>query len=277
LGILANDWRFFVKGNFVIEPDLKPLFAKVLERFFLCSSRQTATFTDFYDPVKGDAFLKALGQSSQPSKSSGKVNDVRILAFGGAEDCERRMIGFFPDFFDEEGEDDFPIDCLQISYNKKFNQAPRHQDYLGSLLGLGIVRERIGDILLSDEGFANVFVVRELSGYICGQLEKVGRVSVKVEKVLLAQSANVEKQEKMINVASLRVDAVVSAIFKLSRGRASDLIAGEKVLVNWSIVKDGSKLIKPGDMLTLRGHGRAQIGEVAGTTKKDRLRLTVFV
>ena len=278
-----------MKGNFVIEPSLKPLFAKVLDRFFLCTSRHVATFTDFYDPVKGSAFLNAIEHSNS------HLNNVHILSFGGAEDCERRMIGFFPDSFggkekpnikaeeNSEKYDNFPIDCLRISYNKKFNQAPRHQDYLGSLLGLGISRERIGDILpssispSSNEGFANVFVARELSDYICGQLEKVGRVSVKTEKVVHIENTKAELQEKIINVASLRVDAVVSVIFKLSRNRASELVSGEKVLVNWGIVRDGSKLVKPGDMVTLRGYGRVQIGEVVGVTKKDRMRLTVFL
>ena len=250
-----------------IEPVLKPLFAKVSDRFFLCVSRRIPTFTDFYDPAKWTAFSDALQQQRQ---------EVHVRTFGGTENNERRMLGFFPL---EEEDMSFPIARLRISHNSKFNKAPRHQDYLGSILGLGFDRGRIGDIFTaSEENYSEVFVYEDIADYICDQLEKVGRVPVKVKRVYEKDEnfIKVMEVEEYLNVASHRLDVIVAALFRLSRGQVSALIKAEKVFVNWSPCMDGGKQVKPGDMVTLRGYGRARVGEVVGTTKKDRLRLIVF-
>jgi len=72
------------------------------------------------------------------------------------------------------------------------------------------------------------------------------------------------------------LDVVIAALFHLSRGKAAVLIGAEKVFLNWSPCADGGRQVKPGDMVTLRGYGRARVGDIIGTTKKDRLRLMVF-
>jgi len=224
------------------------------------------TFTDFYDPAKWTAFYEALQRQKQ---------EVQVKTFGGAEICERRILGFFPP---EEDAACFPIARLRISHNSKFNKAPRHQDYLGSILGLGFDRGRIGDIFAdSGKGYGEAFVYEDIADYICDQLEKVGRVPVKVERVFDGNEdvIKVEEVEALLNVASLRLDVVVAALFQLSRGQVSALVKAEKVLVNWSPCTDGGKQVKEGDTVTLRGYGRARVGEVIGTTKKDRLRLMV--
>ena len=250
-----------------IDPVLIPLFAKVSDRFFLCASKGVPTFTDFYDPAKWTAFSDALQRQRQ---------EVQVRVFGGMEDCERRMLGFFPL---EEREISFPIARLRIRHNSKFNKTPRHQDYLGSILGLGFDRGRIGDIFTDLQGeYGEVFVYEDIADYICDQLEKIGRVPVKVQRVDNAEENLIKPQEveEQLNVASLRLDAVVAAFFRLSRGQVSALIRAEKVFVNWSTCVDGGKQVKPGDMVTLRGYGRVRVGEVIGATRKERLRLMVF-
>jgi len=250
-----------------LDPTLKPLFAKVRDRFFLCETRRIAAFTDFYDPAKWTAFFDMIQHQSRGL-------DVQAAVFGGDEDCERRMLGFFP--ADDE-EIPFPISRLRIKHNSKFNKAPRHQDYLGAILGLGLDRGRIGDIFTS-EAYADVFVCRDISGYICEQLTKAGRIPVTVCKAPLTESPAPRPGEitEKLNVASLRLDVVVAALFRLSRGQTSALIEAEKVYVNWSPCTAAGNRLKPGDMVTLRGHGRWKIGDILGTTKKGRLRINVL-
>lgn len=68
----------------------------------------------------------------------------------------RRIIGFCPDYAEITNQD-FPIDAVKISYNKKFSTEMSHRDYLGSILGLGIDRSKVGDILvLTAVPFVNV-------------------------------------------------------------------------------------------------------------------------
>lgn len=234
----------------------------VMDRLFLCESRRAVAFTDFYDPVSWTGFLEEAQKAAR---------GVRVAAFGGAEDCERRMLGFFPS---ENGEEPFPISRLRISHNAKFNKAPRHQDYLGSILGLGLDRGKLGDIICG-EAFAEAFVHEDIAGYVCGQLEKVGRVPVSVEVSAEAGIERAEEVEVSLNVASLRLDVMVAALFRLSRGKAAAYIRAEKVFLNWGICADGGKQLKEGDMVSLRGFGRGQVGEVLGSTKKGRLRVGV--
>lgn len=247
------------------DPVQKLLFSKVLDRFFLCESQQICTFTDFYDPVSCEKFKEAL-----PCK------DIIIRIFGGAPDCERRMLGFAP-FADDLTDDVFPIQPLRILFNIKFHKPPRHQDLLGSILGLGIDRSRVGDILLFED-HANVFVHSEIAGYILTQLEKAGKTPVKVEPAPpLEEYDRPVLDEKTVTVASLRLDAVISASFRVSRGEASALIEGEKVFVNWKPLTEPAKTVCENDMVTLRGQGRVRIAGIEGKTKKDRIRLRIAV
>ena len=262
----------------LVEPVLKPLFAKVLDRFFLCGQRYQPSFTDFYDPAKWTVFFNALKY---------KNKDIEVVAFGGAEDCERRMLGFFPIKYNKSNEVSenvksrdiakFPIVSLRIEHNTKFNKTPRHQDYLGSVLGLGFDRGRIGDIFISKE-HADIFVYEEIADYICSQLEKIGRVPVKC-RVSSGQNLEISKPQELetqINVASMRLDVIAAAAFRLSRGQVQALIGAEKVFVNWSPCADRGKNLKPGDMISAKGYGRVRIGEILGTTKKDRIRLGIL-
>ena len=254
-----------------INPVFASDFAKVQDRFFLCKKRNSTTFTDFFDPARWTLFVNTLNRYNA---------DVNIIAFGGDEDSERRMLGFFS----MDAPDSFPIQRLRIRHNTKFNKAPRHQDYLGSILGLGFDRGRIGDILIGqssgiDTGYAEVFVSDDIADYICGQLERVGKVPVMAEIVPEGAEGMVRSagRETQINIASLRLDAVVAAIFRLSRGQVASLVSGEKVFINWVACTDKGRQVKPGDMVTVRGSGRAKIGEILGSTKKDRLRVGVWV
>ena len=157
---------------------------------------------------------------------------------------------------------------------------PRHQDYLGSLVGLGFDRGKLGDIFpmtVSGIDCADVFVYEDIAEYICGQLDRVGKVPVVVRQVSGDEEVPVrEEEQEMVNVASLRLDVVAAASFRLSRGQVSAYIGAEKVFVNWEVCVDRGKLVKSGDMLAVRGLGRVRVGEVLGVTKKDRLRLTIL-
>jgi len=254
------------------------IFEKVLDQFYACRALKP-TFTDFYDPAKWTAFSNELAHIR---RNKNKNEIVKFVTFGGAEGCERRMFGFFAGS-NESKEDQFsaifPIKCLRICHNSKFNKMPRHQDYLGSILGLGLDRGRIGDIIIGNE-YSVIFVYKDIADYICENLNLVGRVPVAVTQEMattedlsiLQKSAH----ERQVNVASMRLDAIVAAIFRISRSKSVALIRSEKVFVNWSPIIDPSKQIKPSDMVTLRGHGRAKIGEILGETKKERLRISVL-
>ena len=55
-----------------------------------------------------------------------------------------------------------------------------HRDYLGSLLGLGIKREKTGDIIVRDDG-ADIVICEELAEFVSLNYDKAGRTSLSVE------------------------------------------------------------------------------------------------
>ena len=106
------------------QPEERLLFAKVLDQAAFSYKRHTPAFTDFLDMAKSGKFLEKLRS----------LSDLNVVAFGGTEDCERRMIGFAPDYMELEGKD-FPICALRITKHKKFGQTDlSHRDYLLSLI-----------------------------------------------------------------------------------------------------------------------------------------------
>ncbi len=244
------------------------LFAKVLDQVAFALKRYEAQYSDFMDVAKCARIMERLKHAV----------DVEMLAFGGVEDAERMMLGFAP----REiwiAKEHFPIIALQIApKSKKFGQTDlSHRDYLGSILGLGIERGKIGDILVSEDG-AVCFVEEEMADYIQANLNKVSRTVVTVKMADKAQVFAPKSTEiRRVTVASMRLDAILGEGLHLSRGKAQTLISSEKVSVNWSIVANSSYILKTGDMVSARGFGRFRVGEIGGKTKKDRVGLELEV
>ncbi len=249
----------------IAQPEERLLFAKALDRADFSLKRHEKTFTDFLDAAKSGSFIERLQY----------LPEITVTAWGGAEDSERRMIGFAPDYMQIEKED-FPIVACKIEKNPRFGQSDlSHRDFLGSILGLGIDRSRVGDIFVRENG-AVCFLHEEIAPFVFSQLKKVSKTPVNVTRCCPQEaSAEREIQQKRMTVASLRLDAVAGAVFHLARGKVQDAIHGEKVFVNWAVVTDVSRQLKKGDMISLRGFGRFRLLETGAVNKKGRIAIEV--
>ncbi len=245
----------------IIKPDEKLIFAKAFDQAYCCLTRHETCFTDFLDPYKVSELLKLF---------SGGKYDMQVMAFGGTEACERKVVGFGPPYM-ELTQEEFPICMLEISYNATFSKNLTHRDFLGSVLGLGIERTKIGDILLL-EGKALAFVYQDIADYICYNLDKVShtKVTASIVDMHIDEQGESNLSEKNITVSSLRVDTVLSGAFNLSRSKVSDYIQAEKVFVNWTVTQSQTKILAVGDMITLRGVGRVKLIDIVGKSKKDK-------
>ncbi len=239
--------------------------AKAVDRANIAIKSFRAEFSPFMDPYKAYKF-KALLSSER---------DIKISLFGGYDMAERLKLGFFPEY-EEIDESAFPITAIEIKYNSQFSSNITHRDFLGSILGLGITREKLGDIILEDSK-AVAFADSDIADYICINLEKVKRTKVRCQILENYKPKEAEITEKRFTVASLRLDAVLSNAFNLSRGKTSDLIKGEKAYLNWKNETSLSKTVAENDIITLRGYGRIKILEVIGTTKKDRILINIGI
>ena len=194
-------------------------------------------------------------------------NRVNHCFFGGYEGAERCFLGVFPDWA-EKDTSVFPI--VPITFNFRQRDKLTHRDFLGSLMSLGITREKIGDILI-ESGRAVVFSTREISRFILTQINCVGRVGVTAEKGCTYPLPQMSERVQISNtVASLRLDCVVAVIVKTSRSSAVELIDEQKVSINSVMCQKATREVAVGDKITVRGYGKFSVVSADGVTKKGR-------
>ena len=192
-----------------------------------------------------------------------------MFLFGGKEDCERKVAFFLPYYLEET---DFDIgEIIKAVRIRSYFGKPVHRDYLGAVLGLGIERDRIGDLLVFDDT-AYLFCLSPVVSVLLQELEKVGKVSVKAEQVALSEVPISERKVKKITftVKSLRLDAVTGDLFGVSRTLAAELIREGAVTLNYSICEKVDAAVKEGDTLSVHGKGKGRISQIGGRSRKDR-------
>lgn len=226
----------------------------------------------FCMPVYSD-FLDTAGQEILLSMQ--KQLGVQVALDGGYEGAERRMASFCPPFFYGDEEISYPILCLEICLQEArfLKKKPQHRDYLGAVLGTGLDRRKIGDIVLTEEG-AVLFVCEDIAGYLTENLRQIGSADVTLRPYTgdLSQIGGSGK-EILISVASLRLDAVLSHGFGVGRTEAADWVRAGRVQINHRPCGKGDAPIEAGMILTVRGKGRLKILEAAGVSKSGRTHL----
>ncbi|GAB2284510.1 hypothetical protein Dimus_018964 [Dionaea muscipula] len=195
-----------------------------------------------------------------------KFSDVKVVAHGGYPQAERCRLSFsHPDVLVNPSD---VVAAFSITGNFGFKPCS-HGDFLGSILGTGITREKLGDLILKGEKGAQVLIVPELLDFVTSSLDQVATVYVSCTKIPLdAIEYEPPRTKTFISIeASLRVDAVASAGFKISRSKLSDMISKGDVRVNWKTITKNGTILKTGDMISVTGKGRLKIGEIDSTKK----------
>lgn len=225
----------------------------------LCEKYQAPRFSKFLDERGQAEILK------EPM--------VNTMLFGGYDGAEWKIFGAFPDY-QEATKDEFPIKALDI--RKKYNMPLGHRNYLGTILSLGIDRNKIGDILVEDSG-AYVFVSEDISEFLVENLTKISSCGVTVKLIEVSEVKVPEKRSQIMDVvaASKRIDAVVSAITHTSRRDMKKEIAIGNVKLNHAPVSGRDNQLKEGDVLSIKGYGRVKIVGFGGLTKSGRLHIEV--
>lgn len=213
-----------------------------------------------------------------------EISELSVMRFsvpttlwGGYDDAERCVACFGDrEYFTDNS--DYPIDCICIKpVNQKFADNLTHRDFLGSLMGLGIRREVIGDIIISDNcGY--LFCLDTITDYIIRNLTQVRHTTVECNVTeRIPQNALPQPENSEIIVSSERLDVIVATIYKMSRSQVLPLFHTEKVFVNGAVKTSPSVIIKNGDKVSVRGFGRFIYKGVLRHTKKERLVISVDV
>lgn len=235
------------------------LAAKICDQVELTAKTHSPKVSDFLDPRGQEIARRVVEQ----------IPDIALFFDGGYDQAERKRLVTSP--FSYLGPPPSPqITAVEIHGNFQF-QKITHRDCLGSILGLGISRDVVGDILLVENG-CQILVDTEIAAFIEANLTKLHQVSVKAVRIDFEALRPAAERVKEIRttLASLRLDTVASAGFGTSRSKMAGEIAAEKLKVNWQSVKSASQPIKQGDIISMRGRGRVEVADIIGQTKKGR-------
>lgn len=220
--------------------------------------------TDFLDPREQQILKKVIGDSSE----------VHCHFFGGTENAERQRAVIVPEYYTYDIED-YQITIFEIEYPKKFISI-EHPQVLGTLMSLGLKREKFGDILIEEDRI-QVVIAKEIHSYIHLQLTAVGRAKISLKEIPLSEAIVIKNSwnEETVTVSSLRLDAVVSALYLISRQKSQLLIEHGMVKVNFVVLEKVSFVCGELDMISVRGYGRTKIMSIEGKTKKEKWRIIV--
>lgn len=246
------------------DQEVRDFLKKIEDKVDIVTRRKQIEVTDFIDP-----YLCKIGENFL--KNNAYVN---YLSYGGADECERKRIVISPEFIDIDPHM-FKISIVEYQGNLEFITAG-HRDFLGALLSLGIKREKVGDIYPNDEGCV-VIIDEDLADYILINAPKVKSVPLVGKKLPLGsfKPPQEEKQERIVNIRSLRVDTIVANAFGMSRSKAADEIKKGKVKVNWRKTENIASICQVEDVISFRGKGRVILDEIIGQTNKGRIKAKI--
>lgn len=249
--------RDYIIKAFSKEESIEAL--KVYDKFRLASERDINVFTNsFLAPNIWNFFYEHFNN-----------NILKVETNGVFEECERRVIAF-----NNLYEAPYPIVMLVVENSSSFDELT-HRDYLGSILSLGIERDKIGDIVIKNNK-AYVPVMDDIWSYIYNNITKIGRTPVKVSIIENSSEVPVVRfQETVIIVSSLRIDNFICKLANISRGKAIEFIDTGKILVNYGRIKNKSQEISKDTRITIRGIGKFIVGDIVGETKSGKQRVII--
>ena len=249
-----------------MEDDL--LIAKLEDKIKFCKTRNIITNTNFLNLHEEVIINKFLAQE--------KIDNY--FFYGGYEKAERKILFLYPDKITENiikqvMKDSIRVIKIQLPKNEHYT----HSQYLGGIMKLGIKREKIGDILVNENG-ANIFALPDVVEFLLLKLKELTRFqNANIRQCEKNETLSTEeKTEKFqIIVPSFRLDSVIAQCIHLSRTKAVETISQGRVFINFEVCQNNSKNLKVGDCISIRGKGRFYIINQKGQTKKDKIILEI--
>ena len=232
----------------------------------MCENKNKIEYTNFLD----------LAQIELVQNYIDKLKIENYISYGGYEQSERKLFVIYPEKFNStvvEKNLVSIVKIVRIQLPDELKGKYAHRDYLGAVIKLGVKREKVGDIIVDNDG-ADIIVEKDISKFLLENLSGLTRFSkskITIEKIDNLRTVEVRREEREIIVSSLRLDNVISELARCSRNKALDIINMERVFVNFQCETKKTKQIKTGDMVTIRGKGRFYIKELVGQTKSGRV------
>ena len=244
----------------------KMCLSQVLDKIEFSQTKDTIEHTDFLD----------MYQVSLVENFLRKIKFQNYKLYGGYKEAERKTLIIYPQKYDEKMLVNYYSEIIKIvrvilPKEEKGNYC--HRNYLGGIVKLGLKREKVGDIMVYQEG-ADIITLKDFSDILKQQLVSLTRfenATTIIDEIQNLKKREIKMEQIKIIVPSLRLDNFVSDLARTSRSKAVQIMAQERVFVNGQNETKASKQLKLNDIITIRGKGRFIIKEFAGTTRSGRL------
>jgi len=243
---------------------LQKRFLELAEKAY---ARGTYTFTPFLGLAEQDLFARVRRD----------ISHVPHTAFGGCPGCERVMVRFGDETlcgYDQP----FPIACVKAApLSRKFADKLTHRDFLGALMSLGIDRAQLGDIAVREDG-AYIFCAEAIAPFLCEELTRAKHTDLTCRPADdLPDGSLFTLEPRAVLASSERADGVAAHVYNLSRGDMAERIRAGGLFVNGRRCDSGSLVLKPGDVVSLRGEGRFIYHGIQRTTKSGKFNIDIEV
>lgn len=265
-----------------IKLDEKLMIAKLTDKIKICKTNNKIVNTEFLNIYKRELLQKELN----------KLKEKNYLFFGGFEDSEYKILIIYPEKFKEEfnlytnncnsqiAENAINniIKAIRIKLPKELIGKYEHRDYLSAVMKFGLIRERMGDIIVHEDG-AYIIVLKENAEYLKNSLKELIRfrkAAIEIIDINKIELKPIEFKEIKISISSNRLDNFVSEICKISRNQTDELLKNERVYINSKVETKSSKEVKLGDILVIRGRGKFKVGENLGTNKRGKIVVSIL-
>ena len=249
-------------NKFSKDPEERIVLARALDQLDRAQNRSIPCATQFLSPAQRAALEPLLAACGHP----------KHLFHGGYEGAERTVCVFLPDWQEAEDWDAADeLSAIECAYPPTGADLT-HRDLLGGLMGIGLTRERVGDILVG-ESAAQIVCLRDAAPIILSQFGQAGRYRLRLREIPLSALAPAPAEVKLIHdtVSTLRLDAVLSCGFSLARGKAADAVTGGRVSLNHRECLKPDRAVAQGDVITCRGLGKCVLKTVGGQSRKGRI------
>lgn len=235
---------------------------QIIDKAIITQNKHIVSYTDFLDPYQRKMAISILN----------RFDDIRYMESGGIDEAERKILAIFPDYMNSfdiaEG-----VEAIRISSSE---DGLMHKDYLGTILSLGIKREKIGDIYIFP--YSAILILKsEITDFIMLNLQKVRNAKVELRKIMKSEIVRQEDEylEESHFISSFRLDSIISAAFKLSRNESLEVIKSGLIKINHEKIDKASKEVDEGDLISVRGKGRVILFKINGQSKKGRYNIVL--
>lgn len=214
-------------------------------------------------------------QITMIEKELRKMGNKNYFFEGGYENAESKVLIAYPESLGESiarKEVNNILKSIKIELPNEIHGKLQHRDYLGTVMSFGLVRERIGDIIVHKDS-AYIIVLEENANYLKTSFEyekRFKKAKISIIDINEIKTKEIEFEEITISVNSVRLDSVISEIIKTSRKIAQEYLEEERISINYAVETKPTKTIKEKDILIIRGKGKFIIDEFLGKNKKGK-------